>query len=837
MIEPELATPAEIDAAAQAITATEDQIRLNGAAELLSVLFPHGLTYRTKDLAAIDEPSQEWETIASELFAAPQLGRAQLEVLLESTRKEPTRAKVKAFAYTVNTLLVDGAAKHQRAAGRNRRFMFELTRFAILVVLVVLLRLVALVLAQRALLSSARRLQDDVFSRVHDTALVDAGALGRPSMVSRCSSYVDTVQKVLIKAQTEGIADLAALVLSVAFLIYLDLPMALLMLGVLAVFEIVRRLVSGQWSRIAHERLDLNTALSEVIDLSIANSNGIRAARSQSPTRQNFIRRADAVVRHTRRLEIFGEVFRISAFGFGQFSVLAVIAVVGFARRDMTLAHATAVVLYVREVAASLEDVPKLVVELQEAAPYMRRLRRVLAAPLRRAEPATPQPFPALAEHLMFEHVAKVYPDDSPGCEGVSFVAARGPWTVLVGGPGSGKAGALDLAAGLELPDIGSVRVGAVDSDTVDLASIQHFDLARQVVVLPEDPPMFEGSVLDNLTLNCNGADDEDLYRIIEEVGLRGWIDSMPGGLGTVVGQRRQHLELEVRVRLTIARMILSPARIVVIHDPSRRLDREVGDDLWTLMHRAFAGRVVVAETDRLDRLADDEQVLCLRQGTIVETGRRQELLARNGTFTALWGRLVDGADQFDDLAAIPSLAALSADSLRDLSGRLVTEQFPAGSIVYSAGSPTDRVYIVVEGVVDLVEDDRLAGSVRSGGHFGDVDPAEALLRTGSARARTDVVLRSLHRLSISRGVAGVLDRPDDERVLYTWITRHGIATRPELDVLAGRIDVDKALSGLLGVGMLTAGTDAAGDATYAVAGARRQRARSTALLDSLFSD
>ena len=835
MVKPELATPGEINAAARAIAATEDQIRLNGADALLDVLFPHGLRYRTDDLAAIDEPSQAWEELASHLFSSPRLGRDQLETLLDSAMSAPSRPKAQAFAYTVNTLLIDRSAKDQRATARNHRFAFELARFAVLVALVVVLRLVALALAQRATLSSARRLQDAVFARVHDTALVDAGALARPSMVSRCSSYVDNVQKVLLKAQTEGVADLAALVLSIAFLVYIDLPMALLMLGVMGFFEIVRRMVSGRWSRLAHERLDLNTAMSEVVDMAIAGSDGIRATRSQGPTRRNFARRADAVTRHTRRLEIFGEVFRISAFGLGQFSVLAVIAIVGFARRDITLAHATAIVLYVREVASSLEDVPGMVVELQEAAPYMRRLRRVLAAPLRRAEPSTPQPFPAQVEQLAFTNVAKVYPDDSPGCEDVNFVATRGPWTVLVGGPGSGIAGVLDLTAGLERPDIGTVDVGALSINAVDLASIAHSDLARHLVVLPEDPPVFEGTVADNLTLHCDPVDDNALGTVLESVGLQPWVGSLAGGLATVIGQRRHFLDLEVRVRLTVARMILSNASVVVIHDPSKRLDREVGDELWSLMHRAFVDRVVVATTDRLDRLADDEQVLCLRHGTIVESGHRQDLMARDGTFTALWGRLVEGADQFDELAAIPSLARLSPDTLRDLTRRLVTEHFPAGQVIYGVGAAADRVYVVVEGVVDLVEGDRLVGSARSGAYFGDVDPGDSGVRTGSARARSDVVVRSLHRLSISRGVAGVLDRPDDERVLYTWITRHGSATRQELEALVARIDVDAALAGLLGAGMLTTATDAAGETTYAIAGARRQRARKTSLLDSLF--
>lgn len=832
MLKPELATDAEQRAAALAIAATEDQIRINGADELLDALFPHGLTYRTKDLAGIDEPSAEWEVTASRLFDVPQLSRAQIEDLRDAAVSSKSRSSTQAFAFAVNTLLVDRSARDQRANWRNHRFTFELTRFGVLVVLIVVLRMVALLLAQRGTLSSARRLQDAIFARVHDTALVDAGALARPSMVSRCSSYVDTVQKALLKAQTEGVADLAALVLSVGFLVYIDRQIALLVLGVIVLFEITRHLISGRWSRVAHERLDLNTSLSEVVDGAIAASDGIRATRTEAPARATFAGRAQAVQRQTRRLEIFGEAFRISAFGLGQFSVLVVIAIVGFARRDITLAHATAVVLYVREVASSLERIPGMVVQLQESAPYMRRLRRVLAAPLRRVEPVHPQPFPPNPATMTFDHVGKVYPDGSQGCEDVSFSAVRGTWTYLVGTGGSGASCALELAAGLEHPDLGVVRI-----DDTDLGTVSHSTLAERLAVLPEFPSIFEGTVAANLTANCRDIDEERLDDVVRLVGLDRWIDTLEKGLQTVIGLPRRTLDIEIRVRLTIGRMVLSDADVVVVVDPSRYLDREVGDDLWALMHRVFEGKLVLATTERLDRLSDDEVVVCFRSGTALERGPVRDLRARDGLFTTLWKRFVDGAEQYDELASIPALAGLSADALRDLSARLVTERFTAGETIYSPGSPADRVYLVVDGVVDVVDNDGHSETVRTGSHFGDINENATAPRAAGARARTDVVVRSLHRLSISRGLSGILDRPDAERVLFTWLTRHGAATRSELTELERRIDVNAALAGLLGSGMIVAGTNAAGDTAYRVSGARRQRARSTALLDSLFGD
>lgn len=829
---PTFETTAERRAAFEAIRATEIEVRASNSDELLDALFPNGLTYDGERLDSIDDPEDGWEVLASDVLNRDRIGRDDLESLVTTTGNAPSLDKSRAFTYAVNVLLVEDAAKQQRESWRNSRFLVELIRFALVVLGVFVLRALVLLLATRNTLRAARRLQDAVFRQVHDSALVDAGALARPSMVSRCTSYVDKVQDALLKAQVEGIPDIAALVLSTAVLIYIDTPIGLMMMGVLALFEVIRRLISGRWSRLAHERLDLNTAMSEVADDAIAAAEGTRAARSESMVRARFAGRADAVARYTRRLEAFGEGFRISAFGLGQISVMIAIAIVGFLRNDLSLGEAAAVVLYVREVSNALDGIPSMVVELQEASPYMRRLRRVLGAERRRtvdAAAATPNSAARDYTVLQVKGVSFQSPDDSSRCVDVHLTARVGTWTVLTGGPDSGIDAVLGLIAGLETAERGRVLLG-----DIDLSLCSYDDLAHAISVLAKHPSVFEGSVAQNIAWPETAYAAERIRSTAEQVGLGEWLEAQPDGLDTVVGQSRQRLPHDVVIGINAARVLMSDAPLVVVNDPTDAMDRELADTIWRALRQGLSDRVVVMATDRLDLIDDADEVVCLESGGVVERGRRADLLAASSTFARLWQRLVEGSDTADDLARVSTFAALSPETLRELSERLVVERFGAGDLIFDEGDAADRVYLVADGIVDLFSNGQRVASAHRGFHFGEFAAEAAARRTTAARARTPVVLRSLHRLAVSRGLAGMLDRPDPERVLYSWLVRHGVASRDDMAVLSERLDVDAALAALVADGTVTRIDEPDGTERYRVAGSRRQTIRSRGVLEVL---
>lgn len=802
---------------------------------LVDALFVDGLTYRTSGLLGraialnVDQVGDTYGPVVEAIVEDGRIGRAELDELRAPKTGANALNRTKGFDYILSVLALHPDANKQRNDARISSFTRELLRFLGVVVAAVILRAISVGLAISSTSRSARRLQDAVFERVHDTVLVESGALGRPSMLSRCTTYIDQVQEALLKAQTDGLLAVASLLLALALELWIDVPIGMMLIGTVLIFEIIRRVVASRWTALAHHRLDLKTALSETTDVAVSTVASVRAIRSEEHFRLRFRRQADDVRSWTTRLERFGEAFGLTAFAIGQLGVIIVIAVVGFLRSDLSIGQATAAVLYVRMVAEALTSLPTVLTRLTESAPYMRRLRRVLLTPVRRDEPAAPLPLPAQPSALHVENLGYREPDGSGGFGDVSFTATALRWVMVVGPVGSGCESIVALTAGLERPTGGRVLL-----DDIDLARASLRDVSGHIAVLPARSVVLEATLAENLTVLRPQATADEIDAAVAAAGLSALVARYPDGTNTLVGGRLRPVGPQDRARIGLARVLLSQAQVVIISDPTVGLDLEAGEEFWGGARRYLDGRIVIATTPRLDLIDANDQVVVLERGGVVDVGTRAELLARRGVFTRLWQRMLDGVDPTTDLGSLPGLATLSPEVLAQLATRLVTERFDDGQTIIATGEVADRVFIVVDGSVELFDGDRRVATVKAGNHFGDIEAAGGALTTFSAIAHGPTVLRSLHRLAISGGAAGVLDRSPAERALYAYLARNGVSTAAELEALGYSTGVGSTLDALVADGVVTR-TELGGEPTYRLAGSqRRRRGGLVSLLDTL---
>ncbi|MFZ9629757.1 MAG: cyclic nucleotide-binding domain-containing protein, partial [Ilumatobacteraceae bacterium] len=677
-----------------------------------------------------------------------------------------------------------------------------IARFAAAVTSLAVVRYVGATVSRRALLGSGRSLQDEVFARVHDSALLSSGAIPRPSMVSRCTSYVDRVVTALRRLVTSGIPEVMNLLLSIVLLLWIDVRIGLIMSATVALFEVARRVTAGSWSRTARHQIDLNTAVGEAVDDAVTAERATRFGRAEAIDRRRFGALADRVRAATSRLGSFATGFDVAALVVGQFGVIVITAVVGIARTDLSVGQATAAVLYAQAVAAAIAAVPPVVIELQEAAPYMRRLQRVLLSPTRRTEPLSPVEPPRVVDELVVDAIETDDLDGQPVLRGVSCVARRGVVTAVVGAGPDEAEHVVGVLGGLEPSLRGSVSVGGVATATLSTDSLRAL-----VHVVPRDVTLFATSLEDNITLG------EPSRLTIADAMSRSGLDEFAVGLreriSSPVGADRRRVGGESLARLGLARAVSSTAHVVIIEDPTQALDREAAQRWWTLARTSLADRVVVIVTDQVDVLQDDDAVVVLRAGAVAEVGSRHSLLETGRWFPEVWKRWSAAAGGVLDSAAVPMLAGLDGPSLEAVAGRMVTERYDAGDPIFVAGEPADRVFVVLDGRVDLSESGRRIASVGPGGYFGDVTVERDDVRSTTARARGPVVVRSLHRLAVSPGLIGVIDRTPAERRVFGYLTRRGMAHVDEITHALPDLDVGAALSALVAAGLVVAGGDA----------------------------
>jgi CRP-like cAMP-binding protein len=285
------------------------------------------------------------------------------------------------------------------------------------------------------------------------------------------------------------------------------------------------------------------------------------------------------------------------------------------------------------------------------------------------------------------------------------------------------------------------------------------------------------------------------------------------------------------RAQLGLARLLLASPDAVVLNDPWLNLEREIQTELWALVREAFANQPVLVVTNELVWIEDTDAIVVLSASGIVERGSRSGLLTSSARFRQLWDRSTGSGVVADDFEAIESLSQLSETARNRLAQQMVTEQFSADDFIYMTGDDEDALYFVVDGAVVLEDHGRRVATIRRGDHFGDIDRSSNGRRLLSARALTPTVVRRLHRLSVSAGVTGMLDRSGMEQKVFRLLTREGQCSRNDVAQIGdGAL---AALDELVAEGTVVAETDTDGTATYRSASSQR---RSTGVGRSMVS-
>jgi ABC-type multidrug transport system fused ATPase/permease subunit len=248
-------------------------------------------------------------------------------------------------------------------------------------------------------------------------------------------------------------------------------------------------------------------------------------------------------------------------------------------------------------------------------------------------EPDEPKSLPEGPLRVRFEDVRFAYGTEQEVLRGVDLAVEPGEIVAVCGSTGSGKTTLLNLLPRFYDPTGGRVLLGGVDSRDVPVA-----ELRSAVAIVTQKPVLFSVLLRENLLSARPDAPWDDVLAACDAAGVSAFVDDLPEGYDTLIGERGVNLSGGQRQRVALARALLAGARVLVLDDPMSAVDTQTERLLVENLRPAVAGRTVLVATQRLSTIGVSDRAVVLDGGRVIEQGTPAALLAAGGLFTALFG-------------------------------------------------------------------------------------------------------------------------------------------------------------------------------------------------------
>jgi ATP-binding cassette subfamily B protein len=272
--------------------------------------------------------------------------------------------------------------------------------------------------------------------------------------------------------------------------------------------------------------------------------------------------------------------------------------------------------------------------EIRQALVDMGEMFGLLGQPAEITDAPDARPLAITGGEITFDAVRFAYEPERQILHGISFKVKPGERVALVGSSGSGKS-----TIGRLLFRFYDIQSGAIRIDGQDIRAVTQSSLHQAIGVVPQDTVLFNDTILYNIAYGRAGASRAEIEAAAKAAKIHDFIIGLPQGYDTTVGERGLKLSGGEKQRVGIARTLLKNPPILILDEATSALDTQTERSIQESLHEMGQGRSVIVIAHRLSTIADADQIIVLERGQIVEQGRHEELLARNGRYAQMWER------------------------------------------------------------------------------------------------------------------------------------------------------------------------------------------------------
>jgi ABC-type multidrug transport system fused ATPase/permease subunit len=456
------------------------------------------------------------------------------------------------------------------------------------------------------------------------------------ALVSRIMSDVEGVRNLVGTGLVDLVGGLITALIALVVLFRISALMTVLAFGFLSVFALALRKAFGTIRPIFRERGKINAEVTGRLAESLGGVRVVKGYHAEEREDSVFSRGVQRLLDNVLRSLTATSVMTLSA------SVLlgvvgAVVMYVGahqVASGSLTIGGFFTYTLFMGFLIAPIMQIVQVGTQLTEALAGLERTQEILDESREDRDSRRTQTLGNIRGDIDFENVGFSYDGKNLVLRNVSFHAAPGTVTALVGSSGSGKSTTIGLIAAFHTPTEGRILVDGIDLSTVRLDSYR-----TQLGVVLQESFLFDGTIRDNVVFSRPNATDEEVMSACRIARVDEFAENFPEKYDTVVGERGVKLSGGQRQRISIARAILAEPRILILDEATSSLDSESEALIQQGLSYLMQGRTTFVIAHRLSTIRRADQILVMEQGQIIERGRHEELFALHGRYYDLYTR------------------------------------------------------------------------------------------------------------------------------------------------------------------------------------------------------
>ncbi|HEY4383866.1 MAG TPA: ABC transporter ATP-binding protein, partial [Ktedonobacteraceae bacterium] len=473
-------------------------------------------------------------------------------------------------------------------------------------------------------------LSSDMFEHLQRLSLsfYDHTQIGR--VMSRLQSDIDVLEAMLSSGLLAILSSLVALIGIVGIMIAMNAGLALLSFTVLPIMFVI----AGYWQRFAQSSFRRTRAAISIVNATLQeNISGMRVIQSmvqEDRNREEFVE-LNAYNRDTNL-----EASHIAALILPLVEVVAAVAIAltvlygGYliSQHKLEVGILISFTLYINRFFDPIRDLSQQYTQLQRSGVAAERIFQILDVPIEIEDREGAEELPEVRGEVDFKDLVFGYKKGHPVLHGLNLHVEPGQTVAIVGPTGAGKSTIISL-----LTRFYEVLDGAVLIDGHDIRSVTQTSLRRQIGVVPQDPFLFTGSVMDNIRYGRLEASDEEVIEAASAVGAHELILHLPDGYNTIIQERGRNLSVGQRQLISFARALLSDPRILILDEATANIDTFTELLVQEGLNRLLAGRTAFVIAHRLSTIKNADMIIVLQSGRIIEKGTHDQLLKAKGAY------------------------------------------------------------------------------------------------------------------------------------------------------------------------------------------------------------